>query len=107
MAGETGGSQPLVGRGEMRERVRHALSTERFMLRLGWLVLALAIAGLAVTAALWLRGDITVEQALAAIFGVIISGILSGAATYAAGINIGLGACRLVLALTAEEEPGD
>ena len=82
----------------------HAVATEKFMLRLGWLVLALAVTSLAVTAALWLHGDITMEQALAAIFGVIITGILSGAAAYASGINVGLGASRLVLAMEAEEE---
>ena len=101
--GATGGS-PLIGREEMRERVRHAVATEKFMLRLGWLVLALAVTSLAVTAALWLHGDITMEQALAAVFGVIITGILSGAAAYASGINIGLGASRLVLAMEPEEE---
>jgi len=94
----------LISREEMRERVRHAVATEKFMLRLGWLVLALAVTSLAVTAALWLHGDITMEQALAAIFGVIVTGILSGAAAYASGINIGLGASRLVLAMEAEEE---
>ena len=34
----------------------------------------------------------------------IVTGILSGAAAYASGINIGLGASRLVLAMEAEEE---
>jgi len=42
----------LISREEMRERVRHAVATEKFMLRLGWLVLALAVTSLAVTAAL-------------------------------------------------------
>jgi hypothetical protein len=101
------GEGPLISRGETRERVEHAVATEKSMLRPGWLVLALAVTSLAVTAALWMHGDITLEQALAAIFGVIITGILSGAAAYAADTNVGLAASRLVLALEAEEEPGD
>jgi hypothetical protein len=96
---------PLISRAEMRERVRHAVATERFMMRLGWIVLFLAVGSLAVTVVLWLHSDITLEQALAAIFGVIITGILSGAAAYSSGINVGLGASRLALAL--EDEVGD
>lgn len=92
----------------MVRRVEHAVSTERFMTRLGWIVLFLAVAGLVITVAFWLLGDITMEQALAAIFGVIITGILSGAAAYSSGINVGLGASRLALAMEqAKEESGD
>ena len=91
----------------MRDRVLHAVATERFMMRLGWIVLFLAIGSLAVTVVLWLRGDITLEQALAAIFGVIITGILSGAAAYSSGVNVGLGASRLVLTLQEDEDAGD
>jgi hypothetical protein len=98
------GSEPLISRAEMRERVEHAKTTERFLLRLGWLVLALGITSLVVTGVLLLHGDITMEQALATVFGVIISGILSGAAAYSSGTNIGLGASRLVLSLGPEEQ---
>ena len=101
----TGAEPPLISREQMRERVRHAVATERFMLRLGWIVLALAVTGLTVTIVLWLHGDISMEQALAAIFGVVITGILSGAAAYSSGVNVGLGASRLELAL--EEDGGD
>ncbi len=44
------------------------------------------------------------EQTLAAVFGVIITGILSGAAASASGINVVPGASGLVLAMEAEEE---
>jgi hypothetical protein len=97
------GSAALISQADMRSRVEHAVATEKFMLRLGWLVLALALTSLAVTVVLWLHGDITGEQTLAAVFGVIITGILSGAAAYTSGINIGLGASRLVLAMETEE----
>jgi hypothetical protein len=94
-----------ISRAEMRDRVAHAVATERFMCRLGWLVLALAVTGLVVTVVLWLHEDIGVEQALAAVFGVIITGILSGAAAYSSGVNIGLGASRLSLAM--EDQAGE
>jgi hypothetical protein len=96
-------TEPLISRAEMHERVEHAKSTERFLLRLGWLVLALGVTSLVITGVLLIHGDITMEQALATVFGVIISGILSGAAAYSSGTNIGLGASRLVLALGPEE----
>jgi hypothetical protein len=107
MGEDPSGEEPLISRDQMGRRVEHAIATEKFLLRLGWLVLALAVTSLVVTAVLWLDGDITMEQALAAIFGVIITGILSGAAAYASGINIGLGASRLVLAMKTEEKSSD
>lgn len=96
-------ARPLMSREDMREHVEHAIKTERFMTRLGWLVLALAVLSLLVTVALWQHGDITMEQALAAVFGVIISGILSGASAYSAGVNVGLGAARLLLSMKDDE----
>ena len=103
----TGGARPLINRAEMRDRVEHAVATEKFMMRLGWIVLFLAVTSLAVAVGLWLHGDLTPEQALAAIFGVIISGILSGAAAYSSGVNVGLGASRLVLAMEPDEGASD
>ena len=93
----------LISRQEMRDRVEHALAIETFMRRLGWIVLFLAAASLIVTVVLWLHGDITFEQALASTFGVIITSILSGAAAYSSGVNIGLGASRLLLAMEKDE----
>jgi hypothetical protein len=93
----------LITHQEMRERVEHAVAIGTFMRRLGWIVLFLAVASLIVTVVLWLLGDISFEQALATIFGVIISSILSGAAAYSSGVNIGLGASRLSLAMEKDE----
>ena len=100
------GTAPSISRAELYGRVRHAMATERFMRRLGWIVLALAVVSLSVTVAMWLLGEISVEQALATIFGVIISSILSGAAAYSSGVNVGLGAMRLLLAVRDDEDAG-
>jgi hypothetical protein len=89
---------------QMKARVRRALSVERMLLRLGWFILALAVAGLVTVVALWASGEIDVDQALAGIFGVVISTILSGTATYGSGINVGLGAARLATNLPPENE---
>ena len=95
--------EDLISRQEMQDGVEHALATATFMRRLGWIVLFLAVASLIVTVVLWLHGDISFEQALASIFGVIITSILSGAAAYSSGVNIGLGASRLLLAMEKNE----
>jgi len=89
---------------EMKTRVRRGFLTERNLLRLGWFILGLAVAGLVTVLVLWFVGEIGVDQALAAIFGVIISSILSGAATYGSGINVGLAAARLATSLPREGE---
>jgi hypothetical protein len=98
--------EDLISRQEMLVRVEQALAVGRFMRRLGWIVLFLATASLIVTVVLWLHGDISIEQALASIFGVIITSILAGAAAYSSGINMGLGASRLVLAMEKDETAG-
>jgi hypothetical protein len=92
---------------QMKGRVRRGFLTERNLLRLAWLILGLAIAGLVTVLALWLLGEISVDQMLAAVFGVIMSSILSGAATYGSGINVGLAASRLATNLPPEDEEPD
>ena len=87
----------------MQMRVKRGLATERNLLRLAWFVLGLAILSLITTVALWVLGQISFDQALAAIFGVIISSVLSGAATYGSGVNVGLAASRLATSLPRED----
>lgn len=97
-------AQSLITIEQMKRRVMTALTIERLLLRVGWAVLGLAIVGLIVVIVLWLTGSISVDQALAGIFGVVISAILSGAAAVGSGINVGLGASRLVLNLRDAEK---
>jgi hypothetical protein len=80
---------------EIDERVEHALMVERVLTRLGWLVLMLGVIGLGAIASQWLLGDLTAEKALAAAGGTTLATILSGAAAYGSGTNIGLSAARL------------
>jgi hypothetical protein len=79
-------------------KVEHAREVERILLRLGWSVAVLGLAGVAVFAVAWAAGDLDAEQAVGLILGTCLATILSGAAAYGAGINIGLGAERLDLA---------
>jgi hypothetical protein len=92
---------------QMKGRVRRGFLTERNLLRLAWFILGLAIAGLVTVLALWMLDEISVDQMLAAVFGVIMSSILSGAATYGSGINVGLAASRLATNLPPEVEEQD
>jgi hypothetical protein len=80
---------------EIDERVEHGLIVERVLTRLGWLVLMLGVIGLGTIALQWLWGDLTAEKALAAAGGTALATILSGAAAYGSGTNIGLSAARL------------
>ena len=91
---------------QMKARIRRGFLTERNLLRLAWLILGLAIAGLVTVAALWLAGRDQHRPVPRRGFGVIMSSILSGAATYGSGINVGLAAARLATNLPPEgDEP--
>jgi hypothetical protein len=92
---------------QMRARVQRGLMTERNLLRLAWFVLGLAIIGLIGSVVLFLVGEISFDQALAAIFGVVISSVLSGAAAYGSGINVGLASSRLATSLPREDQEAD
>jgi len=85
------------------EKVLHARVVARVLTRIGWAVLAIGLIGVAVTAALWISGEISLEQALATLLGTALASILSGATAYGSGVNVGLGAERLDLALRAAE----
>ena len=52
-----------------------------------------------VFAVLWALGDLDAEQALSLIFGAAFAAVLSGATAYGSGVNVGLGAERLELAV--------
>ena len=49
----------------------------------------------------WFKGVLNIRGGL---FGVVMSSVLSGAATYGSGINVGLGAARLAVNLPPEGE---
>jgi len=87
-----------------KARVERALAVERFLFRLGWLILALAVAGLVTVLALCFTGQIDIDQTLGGLLGVVMSSVLSGAATYGSGSNVGLGAAKLAVNLPPEGE---
>jgi len=89
----------------MADRVAHAHQVERILLLLGWIVAVVGLAGAIVFAAFWVAGDLNAEQAVSLILGTTLATILSGATAYGAGVNIGLGADRLSLALDRDVPP--
>ncbi len=82
---------------DVDERVEHALTVERVLTRLGWFVLLVGVASIAVTAWQFVAGEIDVYAALELAFGAALATVLSGAVAYGAGTNIGIGAARLAL----------
>jgi hypothetical protein len=67
--------------------------------RLGWLVAALGVIGVAAYSVLWAGGEIDADQGVSLILGTSLAVVLSGATAYGAGVSLGLGAERLDLAL--------
>ena len=87
--------------GTLSDRIAHAHSVERVLLALGWTVAFLGLVGAVVFAAFWIAGDLSAEQAVSLILGTMLATILSGVSAYGAGVNVGLGADRLSVAIEA------
>lgn len=79
-------------------KVEHARKVEQVLSWLGWIVAVLGVAGVVTFSVLWVGGGLNAKQAIGAILGTALAAILSGAATYGSGVNVGLGAERLELA---------
>jgi hypothetical protein len=80
---------------DVDERVARALTVERVLTRLGWFVLLVGVASIAVTVWQYVDGEIEVYAMLELVFGAALATVLSGAVAYGAGTNIGIGAARL------------
>ena len=89
------------------ERIAHAHRVERALQALGWLVAVLGVIGAVVFGVFWILGDLSAEQAVSLILGTTLATILSGASAYGAGVNVGLGADRLAIALEGHEHALD
>ncbi len=87
-------------------KVEHARKVGRGLQWLGWSVICLGIVGIVAFAVLWAIGEVDAEQAVGLILGTALASILSGAAAYGSGVNLGLGAERLSLAISADDPPG-
>jgi len=92
----------------MTDRIAHAHRVERILQRLGWVVAAVGLVGAVVFVAFWVAGDLNAEQAVSLLVGTTLATILSGAGAYGSGVNVGLGADRLALAVDAagRADPG-
>jgi len=88
-------------------KVEHAREVERVLQLLGWSVGALGLAGVAVFGVFWAIGDLGAERAVSLILGTCLASILSGAAAYGSGVNVGLGAERLDLAARSALRPAE
>ncbi len=86
-------------------KIEHARKVERILQWLGWGVACLGIAGIVVFSAFWAAGDLDDEQALSLLIGTALASILSGATVYGSGVNVGLGAERLNLAVRDANQP--
>lgn len=73
----------------------HALKVEHFLITLGWFVTGVGVLGIAATIGAAVFGDTSWQRALAGAFGILAATVLSGAAAYGSGTNIGLSAMRL------------
>jgi hypothetical protein len=87
--------------GTISAKVEHARQVETVLQRLGWLIAAVGVAGMAVFTVFWAAGDLNAEQGVSLVLGTTLATVLSGATAYGAGVNIGLGAERLELAARA------
>jgi hypothetical protein len=86
-------------------QVEHARKVGHVLQWLGWSVMCLGVVGIAAFAVLWAIGEVDTEQAVGLIVGTALASILSGAAAYGSGVNLGLGAERLSLAASAVDDP--
>ena len=91
----------------IRKKVVAARSVERALTFIGWIVLVIGVTGMVATVVLWIVGQVDVDQAVAMLLGTVLGSVLSGAAAYGSGVNVGLGAERLALALRAAEPATD
>ena len=82
---------------DVDERVERALMVERVLTRLGWFVLLVGVASIAVTVWQYVAGEIDIYAALELALGAALATVLSGAVAYGSGTNIGIGAARLSL----------
>jgi hypothetical protein len=86
-------------------KIEHARKVGHVLQWLGWSLICLGVVGIVAFSVLWAIGDVDTEQALGLILGTALASILSGAAAYGSGVNLGLGAERLDLAVAAADHP--
>lgn len=76
-------------------RVAHAFKVERILTLLGYVVAVVGLMGIGWTLFEAVSGDIAWTRAGVTGFGILAATVLSGAAAYGSGTNVGLAAMRL------------
>ena len=87
------------------DQIDHAKRVARVLQALGWCVAVVGLVGAVVFASFWIAGDLSAEQAVSLLLGTTLATVLSGASAYGAGVNVGLGADRLALAMVSAGPP--
>jgi predicted anti-sigma-YlaC factor YlaD len=85
----------MFGPDDVQGRIAHAFRVERFLVWLGYLVAVTGVLAIAWTLLSALIGDTGWARAATTSFGILAATVLSGAAAYASGTNVGLAAARL------------
>jgi len=91
----------MEGQARITAKVEHARAVEQVLQWLGWSVAALGALGVVAFSLLWGLGELNLDQAVSLILGTALATVLSGATAYGSGVNVGLGAERLDLAVRA------
>lgn len=81
--------------GAWAARLARARRAERLLIRLGWLVIAVSAFALVVEVIAIAYGYDDITNGLVVLAGIVLGGILAGAAAFGSGVNIGINAERL------------
>ena len=76
-------------------RLERARRAERLLIRLGWLVIAVSAVALAAEVVAIAYGYDDLADGVVVLSGIVLGGILAGAAAFGSGVNIGINAERL------------
>lgn len=76
-------------------RIAHGLKVERTLIWLGWVVALVGVLAIAYEVGSALVGATSWSRAVVTSFGILAATVLSGAAAYGSGTNVGLAAVRL------------
>ena len=96
------GVDPDAGWAVRLERARRA---ERLLIRLGWLVIAVSAFALAAEIVAIAYGYDDLADGLVVLSGIVLGGILAGAAAFGSGVNIGINAERLEREIARDPRP--
>ena len=86
-------------------RLERARRAERLLIRLGWLVIAVSAFALAAEIVAIAYGYDDLADGLVVLSGIVLGGILAGAAAFGSGVNIGINAERLEREIARDPRP--